>query len=103
MVRETDLNWDLDVCDDFKLTKTDQQTYHQSKIFFAKNPIFSAKPAFRNVFHGVMPADAREIQLLAPDSSVVPLPRQLLGVNDQPEQEVEVLETATNSGAENGD
>eukprot|EP00434_Breviolum_minutum_P022206 symbB.v1.2.019601.t1/scaffold1611.1/size109513/7 len=47
--------------------------------------------------------DARELQLLAPDSSSVPLPRHLLGVNDQPEQmEVEVLETATNSGAEHG-
>ena len=45
-------------------------------------------------------ADARELQLLAPDSSSVPLPRHLLGVNDQPEpMEVEVLETATNSGA----
>lgn len=33
----------------------------------------------------------------------MPLPRHLLGVNDQPEQmEVEVLETATNSGAEHG-
>jgi len=47
--------------------------------------------------------DARELQLLAPDSSSVPLPRHLLGVNDQPEpMEVEVLETATNSGVDPG-